>query len=199
MSKNIFKHEFNIPKRDKSFRLNQNPKLLWFTGLSGSGKSTLSCKLEKKLFDNNFFTTSLDGDNLRFGLCNDLSFDEDDRKENIRRVSEVSKLFIDAGFIVCASFIAPLHKQRNDIKKIVGSENYIEIFVSTPLEICEKRDTKGLYKKARSGEIKNFTGIHSVYEEPENPDIKIDTSDRDIEECVDYLFKKIKNKLLLNS
>ena len=100
---------------------------------------------------------------------------------------------------MCASFIAPLHKQRNDIKKIVGSENYIEIFVSTPLEICEKRDTKGLYKKARSGEIKNFTGIHSVYEEPENPDIKIDTSDRDIEECVDYLFKKIKNKLLLNS
>lgn len=197
MSRNIYKHQFNISKLDRSIKLNQSPKLLWFTGLSGSGKSTLSSNLEKKLYENNFFTTSLDGDNLRFGLCNDLSFGKDDRIENIRRISEVSKLLLDAGLIVCASFITPLNKQRNNIKKIVGSENYIEIFVSTSLKVCEERDTKGLYKKARSGEIKNFTGISSDYEVPDNPDIIIDTYNKDIEECVNYLFHKIKNKLLL--
>ena len=149
---------------------------VWFTGLSGSGKSTVAGMLEKKLFDLNFKTYLLDGDNVRGGLNSNLSFSIEDRKENIRRVAEVARLFLDSGIVVLASFVSPLEEYRKLVKEIVGQENYVEVFVDTPLEECEKRDVKGLYEKARKGMIKDFTGISSPYEKPTNPDISIDTS-----------------------
>jgi len=176
-------------------KLNQIPKLIWFTGLSGSGKSTLCNALEKLLFEKGYYSYSLDGDVIRLGLCKDLGFSLEDRSENIRRIAEVSNLFLDSGLIVLASFISPLKKQREQVKKIVGKENYIEIFMSTSLEVCEKRDVKGLYKKARKGEIKNFTGISSEFETPINPNIEIDTSKFSIEESLQMIYKKIKTQI----
>ena len=160
-----------------------------------SGKSTLSNALEKLLFEKGFATYALDGDNTRLGLNSNLGFSSEDRKENIRRVAEVSKLMLDAGLIVCASFVSPFKVDRDRIKEITGKENIIEIFVSTPLEECEKRDVKGLYKKARLGEIPNFTGISSPYEVPENPDIKIDTTNLSISEAVNKIYAQIESKL----
>lgn len=192
---NIFKQNSLISIDLRSNRLKQKPKLIWFTGLSGSGKTTLSIHLEKLLFEKGFSTYVLDGDNVRLGLCNDLGFSVEDRYENIRRISEVSKLLLDAGIIVLSSFISPLKSHREHVRKTVGAENYIEIFVSTPLDVCEERDTKGLYKKARKGYIKNFTGISSDFEYPKNPKIKIDTTDLTIKKSVGIIFKEIKKHI----
>ena len=148
-----------ISKKQKEQFLNQQSKVLWFTGLSGSGKSTIAEALEKRLFNEGFFVQVLDGDNTRTGLCNNLGFSLDDRKENIRRISEVSKLFIDSGIICINSFVSPTIDIRSLAKEIIGEDNFIEIYVNAPLEVCEERDVKGLYKKARSGEIKGMTGI----------------------------------------
>ena len=191
----IFKQNFQVNRSSRSKKFNQTPKLIWFTGLSGSGKSTISDALENMLFKKGFSTYSLDGDNIRFGLCKGLGFSLEDRTENIRRIAEVANLMLDAGLIVLASFISPLKSQRNLVREIVGKENFVEVYVSTPIGECEKRDVKGLYKKVRDGEIENFTGISSVYEPPEKPDITIDTTDLSIKESVQLIYNQIKNQL----
>ena len=188
----VFTQDFLINKNQRAKKLNQRPKLIFFTGLSGSGKSTLSNALDNVLFEKGYTSCSLDGDNIRLGLSKDLGFSAEDRFENIRRISEVSKLFLDSGIIVLASFILPLKTNREQVKKIVGVENYIEIHVSTPIEVCEQRDVKGLYKKARKGEIKNFTGLSSEFELPVNPSLKIDTSKLTIDDSVQIIFEQIK-------
>jgi adenylylsulfate kinase len=194
---NITEHSYSIVRQDRE-KMNQHRSfLIWFTGLSGSGKSTIANLLEKRLNKRQINTYSLDGDNLRCGLNKDLSFSKNDRDENLRRVAEVSKLFVDAGIVVIAAFISPYIKTREDIKNIVGSDDYIEVFVNTPLEICEQRDVKGLYKKARAGEINNFTGIGSPYENPSNPSIEINTVKETPEEAVDKIILFIQNRLSL--
>jgi len=163
------------------------PKVIWFTGLSGSGKTTLATLFEQKLRQLGFKTTLLDGDVIRKGLNKDLGFSDADRAENIRRIAEVSKLMIDSGLIVLSAFISPFEADRARVRQTVGAENMIEVFVDCPLEVCEQRDTKGLYKKARAGEINNFTGISSPYERPRNPDIVIPTHQLSIEQSVEKL------------
>lgn len=169
--------------------------MIWFTGLSGSGKSTIANQLERKLHDLKIRTYSLDGDNIRSGLNKDLSFSEKDRTENIRRIAEIARLFVDAGILTIAAFITPQRSDQREVLKIVGRENLVEVFVNTPLEVCEKRDVKGLYHKARQGEIKNFTGISSPFEIPEEPDIEVRTEYETVEESVERIWQKIKNKL----
>lgn len=192
---NIIKHNYHISKADRNKQNAHRSFVIWFTGLSGSGKSTIANHLEKKLFDLGVKTYSLDGDNIRSGLNKGLSFTEEDRTENNRRISEVAKLFMDAGLVTITAFISPLDDDRKKARKIIGDENFIEIFVNTPLEICEARDVKGLYKKARRGEIDNFTGISSPYEAPVNPDIEIQTENESIEESVEKIFSFLKEKL----
>ncbi len=189
------KQEYTITRSDRE-KMNQHRSfLIWFTGLSGSGKSTIANLLEKKLHEQKIHTYSLDGDNLRRGLTKELKFSKEDRNENLRRTAEVAKLFIDAGTVVIAAFISPYVDMREQIKEIVGKENYIEVFVNTPLEVCEQRDVKGLYKKARTGELKNFTGISAPYETPINPFIEIDTVNESPEQAVQKIISMIKNKL----
>ena len=192
---NIFKQHFSISSNDRKKRLAQNPKLIWFTGLSGSGKSTISNSLEVLLFNEGFHTYTLDGDNVRKGICNNLSFSSEDRTENIRRIGEVAKLMLDAGLIVCASFVSPFEKDREMVRQIVGEENFIEIYLSTSLEECERRDTKGLYAKARKGEVVNFTGISSPYETPLNPNLEVDTLLLTIEESTRKVYSFVLNKI----
>lgn len=196
--KNIIKHTYHISQADRNKQNGHNSFVLWFTGLSGSGKSTIANQLEKKLFDSGVRTYSLDGDNIRSGLNKGLSFTEEDRTENNRRIAEVAKLFMDAGIVTITAFISPLSEDRKKAKEIIGADNFIEIFVNTPLEICEERDVKGLYKKARQGEIANFTGISSPYEAPSNPDIEIKTESENIEDSVERIFKTLKAKLEYN-
>ena len=188
-NKNIVWHQQHITKKDRIKRLNQIPKLIWLTGLSGSGKSTIANALEVKLYQLNYHTMLLDGDNIRFGLNRDLGFSEEDRIENIRRISEVAKLFIESGTIVITAFISPFRSEREYAKSILEDGEFIEVFIDTPLEICQKRDPKGLYKKALNGEIKNFTGINSPYQPPINPDIHIKISS--INEAVDKIIEHI--------
>ena len=173
---NVVWQELEVNKLIRAKQKNQNPALLWFTGLSGSGKSTIANLLEKRLLDLNRHTYILDGDNLRHGLNRDLGFTKVDRVENIRRVSEVASLMVDAGLITIASFISPYKAERQMARNLLGDKFFIEIFINTPLDVAESRDVKGLYAKARAGEIKNFTGIDSEYENPENPEIEIDTT-----------------------
>ena len=182
--KNITKQEFLIEQKDRLNLSKHNPICLWFEGLSGSGKSTLINHLDQYLVKNNFHTYVLDGDNLRLGLNSDLGFSENDRNENLRRAGEVAALIVDAGILVLAGFITPNEAQRKLIRRKFKDEQFIEIFISTPLDICEKRDNKGLYKKARDGKINNFTGISSPFECPQNADLTIDTSDKSISECL---------------
>jgi adenylyl-sulfate kinase len=170
---------------------NQDPKVIWLTGLSGSGKTTLATLLHSKLRERNFKCCLLDGDVVRKGLNKDLGFSESDRKENIRRIAEVSKLFIDTGIIVIAAFISPFEADRRTVREVVGAGNMIEVLVDCPLEVCEQRDTKGLYRKARSGELQNFTGISSPYERPTRPDTTIATNVLSIEESLDVLLKHV--------
>lgn len=176
----------NRPEKEKM--LNQKAKVIWLTGLSGAGKSTLGIALEKKLFEEGYLTQILDGDNIRNGINRNLKFTKADREENIRRIAEVNKLFINCGIITINCFISPTNEIRRNIRKILGKDNLIEIFVNTPLEICEKRDTKGLYKKARKGEIKNFTGIDSPFDIPDHFDIEIKTNEASLEESTEKLY-----------
>ncbi len=193
--RNIIKHNYNVSKSERKKLNKHNSFLIWFTGLSGSGKSTLANALEHKLHEEEIRTYALDGDNIRKGINNDLAFSPGDRKENIRRIAEISNLFVDAGIVVLGAFVSPYKKDRENIKNIVGNDNFVEIFVNTSLEECEKRDVKGLYKKARAGEIKDFTGINAPYEAPENPDLEIITDNLSIDESVELIFKTINQKL----
>jgi len=177
--------------------LRQSAKVIWFTGLSGSGKTTLASNLEKELFFRRFFCQVLDGDNIRSGINNNLGFSEEDRLENIRRIAEVSKLIINTGLITICSFISPTDEIRNLARNIIGEDDFIEIFLNPPLEVCEKRDTKGLYKKARAGIIKDFTGISSPFEAPKNPDLEIDTSTVNIKDSVNMIFDVIIDRITL--
>ncbi len=188
---NLTWHEMDITRELRAKQKGQTPKTIWMTGLSGAGKSTLINELEKRLFAQGKHTMILDGDNVRMGLNKNLGFKEVDRIENIRRVSEVAKLMNDAGLIVLTSFISPFRQDRRSAREVIGNDNFIEVYVSTSLEECEKRDVKGLYKKARSGEIPNFSGISSPYEPPKQPEITIDTAGQTVEESVDYLLKEL--------
>lgn len=195
MSNNTIKQDFNTSRNDRMKLNGHRSFLIWFTGLSGSGKSTLADNLEMALHKKGVHTYSIDGDNLRNGLNSDLSFSPEDRTENIRRIANVAKLFIDSGVVTLAAFISPYKKDREHVKEIVGDDDYIEIYVSTPIEECENRDVKGLYKKARAGEISSFTGISAPYETPENPNLIIDTTKLTIEEAVEQIIDYIEDKL----
>jgi adenylylsulfate kinase len=179
-----------LQKEDKEKMLSQKAKTIWMTGLSGSGKTTIAKGLEKELHTRGFLTQVLDGDNIRAGINNNLGFSVDDRTENIRRIAEVSKLFVDCGIITINCFVSPTIDIRNQAKNIIG-ENFIEVFVNTPIEVCEQRDVKGLYKKARAGEIKDFTGISAPFEEPIHPAIEILTANQSVEESVNEILNKI--------
>lgn len=178
-----------VSREEKESFLNQHSKLIWLTGLSGSGKSTIAKGLEKALFKRGFYVQVLDGDNIRTGICNNLGFTVEDRSENIRRISEVAKLFIEAGIVTICSFVSPTQQIRKIAQQIIGDDDYVGVFIDAPIEICEKRDVKGLYKKARAGEIKNFTGIDSPFERPDNPNLIIETADQTIEESVEQVLQ----------
>ena len=192
---NLTWHNMDITREVRAEKMDQQPKTVWLTGLSGAGKSTIVNELEKRLFVYGKKTMVLDGDNVRMGLNKNLGFSEEDRVENIRRIAEVSKLMNDAGLIVLTSFISPFRKDRRNAKEIIGKDSFVEVYISTPIEECERRDVKGLYKKARAGQIADFSGISSPYEEPQNPDIEVDTTKKSIDETVDYLFSELKKYL----
>jgi adenylylsulfate kinase len=193
----IYPIQTKVSKQQREELLNQRATLIWFTGLSGSGKSTLAVQLEANLHQLGFKTYLLDGDNIRAGINKDLSFTDEGRIENIRRIGEVSKLLLDAGVIVLSAFISPFQSDREQVKRIVGEENYIEVFVDTPLEVCEQRDVKGLYKKARAGEVKNFTGIDSPYEAPTHADVIIRTAELTINDSITQLMATVLPKVKL--
>lgn len=196
-STNVVWHKMNVTREYRETLLKQKGILLWFTGLSGSGKSTVASALEQKLHSLGKITYALDGDNVRHGLNSDLGFSDKDRVENIRRIGEVSKLFVDAGIITIATFVSPFREDRQKVRELLG-EDFIEIFIDCPLEVCESRDPKGIYKKARAGEIKHFTGIDSPYEEPINPEITVSTHLNTLEECVDKLMSYLEEEGLWN-
>lgn len=175
--------------------LRQTPRLFWFTGLSGAGKSTLAYALEERLHAQGHLTYVLDGDNVRHGLCHDLNFTPEDRTENIRRIAEVSKLFLDAGLICMAAFISPTHADRDQVRALVGAEHFFEIYIRCPLSICEARDVKGNYKKARAGIIPHYTGISAPYEEPEHPALIVDTDETSIEDGVNTVLEFALHKI----
>lgn len=193
--KNIIKHDYTVSREDRNKQNGHNSFVIWFTGLSGSGKSTIANLLEQELFKKGIKVYSLDGDNIRSGLNEDLTFSAEDRSENNRRISEVGKLFIDAGIVTITAFISPLRKDRQEARNIIGRNNFLEIFINTPLEVCEKRDVKGLYKKARQGEIKNFTGISSPYEKPRDADLQIDTENESVQDSVQKILALLEAKL----
>ncbi|MBV6478187.1 MAG: putative adenylyl-sulfate kinase [Ignavibacteria bacterium] len=195
-SKNIIPQKHSISKKDRSKLTGNKPIVIWFTGLSGSGKSTLVNVLEQRLFKRRILTYILDGDNIRMGLNKDLGFSDIDRKENIRRVSEAAKLLTDAGVVVLTAFISPFREDRLNARKLFGVNEFIEVYVKCPIEICRERDVKGLYKKAKEGKIENFTGIDSDYEEPENPELIVDTSIMSVDEAVNVIEKFIELKLI---
>ena len=180
-----------LQRNDREKLLGQKGIMLWFTGLSGSGKSTLAIALERELYNSGILCRILDGDNIRTGINNNLGFTEADRVENIRRIAEVAKLFVDCGVVTIAAFISPTEQIRQMAADIIGKDDFFEIYVNTPLEVCEERDVKGLYKKARQGEIKNFTGISAPFEAPLNPAITIDTSACSLQESINLLKKII--------
>jgi len=186
-SKNVIWHMHHVTKDDRAKQKQQRPCILWFTGLSGSGKSTIASAVEQKLFELGHHTYLLDGDNVRHGLNKDLSFTNEDRVENIRRIGELSNLMVDAGLLVMTAFISPFRSDRRMVRNLVQSHEFIEVYMDTSLDECERRDPKGLYKKARKGEIKNFTGIDSEYEIPKNPEIVVDTMQDSIGECADQV------------
>ena len=191
---NIIPHNFSITQKERTQLKGHAAFLIWFTGLSGSGKSTIANAVEKALVEKNIHTYLLDGDNVRKGLNNNLSFSPGDRTENIRRIAEVANLMIDAGIVVLASFVSPYSEDRENVQQIVGENNYLEVFVNTSVEECERRDVKGLYAKARAGEIKNFTGVNAPYEAPKHPDIEIDTTNVSVEAAVTLILKKIEQR-----
>lgn len=198
MNQYIIRQKFELSKADRQSLKKHGSFLIWFTGLSGSGKSTLANAVEIKLHEKGVHTYPLDGDNIRDGINKNLKFSAEDRDENIRRVAEISKLFVDAGIVVLGSFISPFTKSRQEIKDVVGAENFVEVFLNTSLEECERRDVKGLYEKARNGEIPSFTGISSPYEAPEQPDVEIRTEEMTVEEAADKVLAYISTKLALH-
>jgi len=197
VSSNIIPQIHSTSKIDRNKLLGNKSFVVWFTGLSGSGKSTLANNLEKRLHEIGVLTYILDGDNIRSGLNRDLKFSESDRNENIRRIGEVAKLMVESGIVVLTAFISPVREDRNSVRELLEKDEFIEVYVKCSLNICEERDVKGLYNKARNGEIKDFTGIDSPYEEPLNPDIIIDTAKTDLEKSIVTLFDFIKTKLSL--
>lgn len=178
-----------LQRADRERRLRQHSKVLWLTGLSGSGKSTIAQELERRLFNEGYFPQALDGDNLRSGINQFLDFTDEGRRENIRRASEISKLYANSGIIVINSFISPTRAIRQMAREIIGEEDFVEIYVNAPLEACEARDVKGLYQKARAGQIKGFTGIDAPYEPPENPHLELRTDQLNLHDCVRALFE----------
>ncbi|TMP82398.1 adenylyl-sulfate kinase [Pseudoalteromonas phenolica] len=197
MDENIVWHNYAVNKSQRSEQKGHKPVILWFTGFSGSGKSTVAGTLESALHQQGVHTYLLDGDNVRHGLCKDLGFSDEDRVENIRRVGELSKLMVDAGLVVLTAFISPFQAERDMVRNLVGDGEFIEVFLDTPLDVCEQRDPKGLYKKARAGEIKHFTGIDSDYQVPVNPEICIDTSANSLEQSVQQLVAYLKDKQVI--
>ena len=195
MSLNTVKHNYKTTKSQREALHGHKSYLIWFTGLSGSGKSTLANLAEIALHEKGLSTYILDGDNIRQGVNKDLGFAPEERKENIRRIAEISNLMLDAGLITLAAFVSPYIKDRQEVQQIVGKDNFIEIFVNTSLEECERRDVKGLYKKARSGKIKNMTGISAPYEAPVNPDLEVITDGQSSEESVEIIINFINKKL----
>jgi len=198
VKKNIIPHIYQVSVADRKKVNKHNSFLLWFTGLSGSGKSTIANMVEYKLYKLGIKTYTLDGDNVRKGLNSDLTFSPEDRTENIRRIAEIANLMIDAGLVVLAAFVSPYKKDRENIKNIVKDVNFVEIFINTSVEECERRDVKGLYKKARKGEIKNMTGISSPYEAPENQNIEIKTEEESVKDSVKKIMEYIIPKLRFN-
>lgn len=193
----IVPHEHAISRTKRNKQNGHSSFAIWFVGLSGSGKSTLANMVEQQLYQNGVRTYILDGDNIRSGLNSDLDFSEESRTENIRRIGEVSKLFVDAGFVVMTAFISPFEKDREKVKQIIGVDDIIEVHVDCPIEVCEERDVKGLYVKARAGEISNFTGISSPFEIPQNPTVRLNTAENDLETCVNQLMNVITHQLPL--
>ncbi|MEZ9006723.1 adenylyl-sulfate kinase [Vibrio sp. 10N.247.311.59] len=194
VSTDIVWHNSTVTHEDRVALKGQKPVILWFTGLSGSGKSTVANAVESKLLQMGKHSYLLDGDNVRHGLNKDLGFSDTDRVENIRRIGEVAKLFVDAGNIVLTAFISPFVSDRQQVRELVSEGEFLEVFVDTPLEVCEARDPKGLYKKARAGEIKHFTGIDSEYQAPVNPEIHLRTADLSIEVCADFVVAELEKK-----
>ena len=194
MNENIVWHNTEVALEDREKQQGHQGLVLWFTGLSGSGKSTVATAFQKRLFDDGYRVFILDGDNVRHGLNSDLGFSSEDRVENIRRIGEVSKLFMDAGVITITSFISPFRADREVVRKKLPVGKFVEVFVKAPLDVCESRDPKGLYKKARAGEIAHFTGIDSPYEEPENPEITVETFKYKVEENVDQIISYLIEK-----
>ena len=192
---NIVRQEYNISGTQRQAQMGHGALLVWFTGLSGSGKSTLANAVEQKLHAAGVHTYTLDGDNVRHGLNKDLGFGPKDRTENIRRIAEVAHLMLDAGLVVLSAFVSPYLKDRQAIKEVVGAEGFMEVFVDTPLEVCEQRDVKGLYAKARAGQIPDFTGISAPYETPEKPDFRIDTSVSELDESANLLTELIMRRI----
>ncbi|AUC74735.1 adenylyl-sulfate kinase [Olleya sp. Bg11-27] len=197
MKENIIPHNYQVSKVDRQKKNKHKSFLMWFTGLSGSGKSTIANVVEQELFKLGIKTYTLDGDNIRRGINKDLTFSPEDRTENIRRLAEIANLMLDAGLVTLAAFVSPYKKDRENIKNTVKGVNFVEVYINTSIEECERRDVKGLYKKARAGEIKNMTGISAPYEEPENPDIEIKTEEKTVEEAVQEILNYIKPKLNL--
>jgi len=198
-NKNIVWHDHHVTKEERSNIKEQKPCILWFTGLSGSGKSTIANAVESRLLELKKHTYLLDGDNVRMGLNRGLTFSDEDRIENIRRIGEVSKLFVDAGTIVLTAFISPFQKERDAVRELVEENEFIEVFIDTPLEVCESRDPKGLYQKARKGEIQNFTGISSPYEAPIKPEIHIINDKISIEDVTQQIIDYLQNKGYINN
>ncbi|NIY84971.1 adenylyl-sulfate kinase [Vibrio hepatarius] len=194
---NIVWHQHSIDKEFRAKLKQQKPVILWFTGLSGAGKSTVAGALENKLAEQGYHTYLLDGDNVRHGLCSDLGFSEQDRRENIRRIGELAKLMADAGLIVLSAFISPHRAERQLVREMVPEGEFLEVYVNTSLEVCEQRDPKGLYKKARAGEIRNFTGIDSDYEAPINPEIDLLAGEKAIDELVEDCIQILKQRTII--
>lgn len=196
---NVVWHNSSVTKKNREKLLNQKPFVLWFTGLSASGKSTIANMVEQKLFDMQYKTYLLDGDNVRHGLNKDLGFDEKSRVENIRRIGEVAKLFLDSGTIVLTAFISPFKSDRKLVKSLFKENQFLEVFIDSSLEICEKRDPKGMYQRARNGEIKDFTGVSSPYEAPEKPNIHVKNDDISIEEASEVIIRYLNEKKLIKT
>jgi adenylylsulfate kinase len=199
MSENIFQQQSLISRQDRELQAGHKSVILWFTGLSGAGKSTLAHAVEKALFELHCRTFVIDGDNVRHGLCNDLGFTNEDRQENIRRIGEMSKLFLEAGVIVLTAFISPFQADRTRVRTLVKEHEFIEIYCKAELSVCEKRDIKGLYAKARRGEIADFTGISSPYEVPQNPELIVNTGNEALAKCVDQVLAYLQTQKILAS